>query len=541
MQPFFKKIFFYVLFVVAAKANAQQQIDTLQKGKKLDVLFAERMNIRKIDSGGQFISYAGNVRLKQGKTLFNADSIVLNEKENTIEAFGKVQINDADSVQTYADYLKYIGNIKKAYLKKNVKLTDGKGILTTNDLEYDLNTKIGTYLNGGKVVNGKTVLTSKEGYYYGETRDIYFKNKVVLIDPGYKINTDTLLYNTYSNVANFVTTTKIVTNDRKIKTKDGYYDLKNKKAYFGKRPEIEDSTSILKANEMNFDDSTGISIFKGDVVYKGKDPSGGYDLITNRLETNSKKSSFIATETPILLIKQGRDSVFIRADTLKSAKLSDFLKNRKVPNLRDSMTGKNAFVTAQAKDTANDKYFEAHAHVRIFSDSLQAIGDSLFYTLQDSVFRLFKSPVVWAQENQINGDTIYLFMENRKPQRIKVFENAMAINLVGKGYYNQLAGKTLNAFFVDGKINYMRCKGNPAQSIYYGVDDKGKFFGVNKAGADLIDMYFSDNKPGRVVFRNKLEGTTYPMGQVNHNELKLRGFKWLVEKRPKSKFEILTN
>ena len=84
MQPFFKKIFFYVLFVVAAKANAQQQIDTLQKGKKLDVLFAERMNIRKIDSGGQFISYAGNVRLKQGKTLFNADSIVLNEKENNL-------------------------------------------------------------------------------------------------------------------------------------------------------------------------------------------------------------------------------------------------------------------------------------------------------------------------------------------------------------------------------------------------------------------------------------------------------------------------
>ena len=39
----------------------------------------------------------------------------------------------------------------------------------------------------------------------------------------------------------------------------------------------------------------------------------------------------------------------------------------------------------------------------------------------------------------------------------------------------------------------------------------------------------------------ELEGTTYPMGQVNHNELKLRGFKWLVEKRPKSKFEILTN
>ena len=29
-----------------------------------------------------------------------------------------------------------------------------------NDLEYDLNTKVGIYRNGGKVVNKKSVLTS---------------------------------------------------------------------------------------------------------------------------------------------------------------------------------------------------------------------------------------------------------------------------------------------------------------------------------------------------------------------------------------------
>lgn len=92
-----------------------------------------------------------------------------------------------------------------------------------------MNTKIGTYVKGGKVVNGKTVLTSKEASYFGETRDIYFKNKVVLIDPGYKIYTDTLLYNTYTDIATFVSPTKIITDTRTIKTKDGYYDLKKKK------------------------------------------------------------------------------------------------------------------------------------------------------------------------------------------------------------------------------------------------------------------------------------------------------------------------
>jgi hypothetical protein len=54
-------------------------------------------------------------------------------------------------------------------------------------------------------------------------------------------------------------------------------------------------------------------------------------------------------------------------------------------------------------------------------------------------------------------------------------------------------------------------------------------------------MYFKDGKPHKVVFRNKLEGTTYPMRQVDHESIKIRGFKWLEEKRPKSKFEILTN
>ncbi len=71
-------------------------------------------------------------------------------------------------------------------------------------------------------------------------------------------------------------------------------------------------------------------------------------------------------------------------------------------------------------------------------------------------------------------------------------------------------------------------------------DDENKFIGVNKATADIIDMYFSERKPQRVVFRSNLVGTTYPMRQVNHEELRLRGFKWLDELRPKTKYDLFT-
>ncbi len=51
---------------------------------------------------------------------------------------------------------------KVAYLKGNVKLNDGKGTLTTPDLEYDVDTKIGIYKNGGKVVNNKKTVLNKQ-------------------------------------------------------------------------------------------------------------------------------------------------------------------------------------------------------------------------------------------------------------------------------------------------------------------------------------------------------------------------------------------
>jgi hypothetical protein len=65
------------------------------------------------------------------------------------------------------------------------------------------------------------------------------------------------------------------------------------------------------------------------VVYKGKDTAKGFDLVANKVATNSKKGSLLATESPLLIIKQGKDSVFIRADTLFTAKLSDLLKEKK--------------------------------------------------------------------------------------------------------------------------------------------------------------------------------------------------------------------
>ncbi len=508
-------------------------------GKRIELLGADRMQIQNIDSTHQYMILAGKAGVIQGKTRFYADSMVLNQFDNSLEAFGNIHINDADSVHTYSQYLKYLGKQKKAFLQKRVRLTDGKGELTTENLEYDVTLKIGTYVNGGKLVNKKTVLTSQQGYYYGDTKDVFFKQKVVLTDPEYKVYTDTLQYNNNTEIATFTSPTRILSDSgrRTIRTRDGYFDLKNKRGFLYQRSVIDDSTYTFTADEMAVDDSTKLGEFRGNAVYRGKDTAQGFDLIANNIKTDRKKDILLATQKPILLIKQGRDSVFVSADTLYTAKLSDLMKTRDVPNIRDS--GKIIIDTTRSDST--NKFFEAYYNVKVYSDSMQAMGDSLFYSLKDSVFRLFKNPVVWAKDNQITGDTIYMYTANKKPERISIFENAMAISQVDSSiYFNQLKGVKLDAFFIDGKIDRMFVKGN-SENVFYNQDDEKKFIHVNKASSQTFEVFFKDSKPEKITMTNNADGTIYPMRQVNHEDLKLRNFRWLDAMRPKSKFSILAN
>lgn len=667
--------------------------------KTIHILHAERLSQQRLLPDSSIIqSMAGKVRLRQDKTFISADSISLNTKTNVAEAFGNVHIEEEGGVNTTSDYMRYTGNDRRAYLTGNVKMKDQSIRIITPDMDYDMATKVSSYHHNGKIINGVTVLDSREGTYYGQTHDANFQGDVRLNDPKYKITTETLLYNTESKIATFTVPTVI--DDRqfkKITTSDGYYDLNNKKAYFGNRPTIIDSTSTLIANEVATEDATGFSEARGNVVFK--DTAQGMLLISDNLKTNRTDGSLLATVNPVAVIKQAEsDSLFVGGDTIFSAKLSDRMKtadstklrinafyladrttdsagqvsrphfetktlppiilpqkdsvrdsihldaagvinkgknigvNEHLPVQQDSLrnsvqqalrqrlhaadsTIKNAdsaariilagsdtlepisrdstsmvlpdsiatlqipevnadtaamsppkiAVTKQPKKATlpgktpkktahkqpanaaqqddNDRYFEVYNNVRIFSDSLQAAGDSLFYSFKDSIFRLYKDPIVWTTMNQLKGDTIYLYTENKKPKRLFVIENAIAINKVDTvpmhEYYNQVRGRTIDAKFSNGDIDSLKAKGS-AESVYYMLDDNNKYIGANKSTSDVLDVYFRERQPQKVVFRSNLEGVVSPILQISTEEMKLKGFLLEEDRRPKSKYDLFT-
>jgi len=576
------------------------------------------MREKLVDDSTSLQTIAGSVVMQEGLTLFNCDSAAVNKRTNIMEAFGNIHINQQDSIHTYAQYLKYVGQDRIAYLKKDVRLTDKKGILYTQELEYDLKTNIAKYKKGGRVVNGKTILTSEEGVYYADTKDVYFKKNVHLVDPQYDIRSDSLLYNTQTQVATFITQTHIKTKDgADIYTRNGTYDLKNGKAFFGNRTIFKDSTRTYVSDVSAYDKVTGIAQLEGNAVIR--DSVNGYTITGNQIYLNENNSSFLATRKPVLIFKgEGNDSTFIAADTLysgiekrgpkgeialiktdtltttvvvdeagntivpadstagkiatkdsinvaavKEDKAVDtvFTKNDTSFAIIDTLTRLDTTIavaqdqTAKeqidstskklAKDTtiniASDtaiRYFQAFHHVRIFNDSLQAVCDSLFYSSADSIFRLYKDPLVFSNKSQIAGDTINLYTKNKKAERIYVFNNGIIINEINTRMYNQIGGRTLNGYFKDGALDYMRVKGSPAESVFYPRDEDSAFTGMNRCKGDVIDIYFVDKAVNKVKVINDVDGTMYPMSKIPEDQKFLVKFIWLDSRRPKNKLEL---
>mgnify|MGYP000085322143 CR=1 FL=1 len=75
---------------LAAKDTSKPKIITQENF--LYILAADKQYLQKSDTN-QLVSYAGHVKVRQGKTLFYADSAIINPVLNTLESFGNVHIN----------------------------------------------------------------------------------------------------------------------------------------------------------------------------------------------------------------------------------------------------------------------------------------------------------------------------------------------------------------------------------------------------------------------------------------------------------------
>lgn len=525
------------------KLFAQAKKDTAGKVPIEIMPGTGRLQYVQTDSGA-VNKLIGNVILKQGENMMYCDSAYFYLDRNMVEGFGNVRIVQPGS-DASSDYMRYIGNEKLAYMKGNVALTDGKSNLWSEEVTYNTATKIGVYTQGGTLQNETTTLSSNAGVYDMRTKDARFTGEVIVTDPQYDIVSEDLGYNTETKLVTFFSPSVVTSDSSVLKTSSGTYDSKNEVAHFTSRSSVQKKEQYTEADTLDYDKKTGIGHGVGHVI--AIDTAQKTTLYSGRADYNEKKKTMLATIKPVLKQMNGNDSLFIRADTLYSfpvPKMGDTLRRDSVARFIGK--GKNKKMVMEpvedttAVDSSAPRYFIGYHHVKIFSDSMQGVCDSISYSQQDSVMRMMKDPVAWSRNSQITGDTILMYMDSGQIRKVYVPNNALIVSQSGPEkakLFDQVQGKTLTGYLENNTITDMYVRPN-AEAIYYAKDDDGAYLGVNNATSTWMHIIFSDQQIDHIIFGQDVKQKMTPMDKADLPNMKLSRYKWLINRRPKTLAEL---
>lgn len=571
------------------KATPQQPTD----GTRVRVIFSRQSQLLR-DKENTYLKLVQDVELRQDSVFMYCDSAII-QNETLVFAYGNVVIQQGDSLQVFSQEAEYNGITKFAKLRGEVVLVNGTKQLYTQELDYDLNTRIATYFTGATLVNDSTQLSSQRGYYYVATQEAFFRDSVVVIDPGFRLRADTLKFNVETQVVTFLGPTLIATDSGRIFTEAGFYDTANGLAAFTKDPQylqrdrkavadtiryderqglyilqgsarVEDSTRLAVADYIQYNERLDRTFLVGNARYQ----EGEQDIQAEEITYDSKKKTYATrgrskiSDPPQLLEADQVDfddetgfglafgqvmwqdtaaNLAINCDTLNYRKADDYLLalggSRGRPELTTLVEGDTLFLTADTliafrPDTSGvdtSRVLVANHQVRIFKNNLQAVCDSLAYQTRDSIFALFKNPIVWSDTSQFVADTIFIRLRDDQIDRIFLRSNAFIVNISDSTYFNQIKGRTIEAQFIEGDLRRMDVQGN-AEAIYYAKDDSGAYVGVNKTSCSEMLIYFGSNEVERIRFLQQPESRLSPMRGTDHEAMQLKGFRWITSGRP---------
>ncbi len=270
-------------------------------------------------------TYLNFVVFQQDNATLACDSAVFYSERNYFEAYKNVHINQV-TTDIYSDQLEYDGNKKQAHLTGNVKMIDPTSVLTTNILDYNTLTKIGTYTSGGKIVNKEVTLTSKNGYYFSQRNVAYFRYDVVVVTPQSVIKSDTMSYNTQDKWTYFYGPTNIKGKDDNLYTENGQYNTMTEDAFFGKKNLYTQGTRSLKGDSLYYFGKQGVGKAVKNIVFSDtKDKMkmfgdlGYYYKIDQRTLVTRNAYMGIGTEDSVMVKNKKRpDSLWMGADTLET-------------------------------------------------------------------------------------------------------------------------------------------------------------------------------------------------------------------------------
>ena len=480
--------------------------------KKVEILNTEEVIFDEAKYGkNQFLK--GNVKLKHEGTIMYCDQAQITPG-NDIIARGNVKFNQGDTLFMYGDECDYWGELGEASLRHNVKIIDKKVKLEGPEAKYLRHSSHAFYTKRSRITIFETgdYIESNKGNYFSNENLVLFVDSVVFTGSDGQVFTDSLRYNTETNIARFLTPTKAIRDDSSsFFAQKGIYYRETKNASFFGFVNAADSSNYIYADSLWYSDTLKrIELYQNVFI---QDTVNDWAIKSDYAEYYKELDS---ASFPILnqlqFLSNKTDTTFIKTDSL----------------------------TAYSKD--GNRYLEAFGDIKIFGKEFQGLCKKLKYSQSDSLLTLFTEPVLWNGNSQITGTKIDMVLGKDGIERMDIPKSSFITEKVDSIRYNQIKGRELSAYFKNGDINNIVIKGN-GEAIYYAFDEKSDstgvilektFIGVNQSQCSDMEVIMKLDGGGIANIRfltkpdNKLTPAVKSLGQ----EFVLDGLQWLGNVKP---------
>jgi lipopolysaccharide export system protein LptA len=504
-------LLFAVLLLLFSEAlHSQVQKEPAMIRRAIDLRNADDDFIEKDSTGKDMHRLLGNVLFFHNNITLSCDSAHYFPEIKQIFAYKKVHIEQGDTLDLFSDYLFYDGKTELSIAKGNVELIDKETHLFTDTINYDVRNRVARYEDKGRITNADNTLTSIIGIYYVSESLFHFKDSVKIVNPDYVMTADTMDYNTNTEIAFFTGPTELNGDSIYLYCEKGWYDTRNDKTNIWKHAMIDNKKQIIHGDSLFFDNISGFGQSFGNVIIQ--DTTNNLIVQGEYAWYYKEPERFLVTDSAMFIQVSNKDSLFLHADTITSVSVAD---------------------TALSLEY---RLMKAYHGCRIFSKDLQAKCDSLSYSFQDSVIRLYREPVLWSEENQLTSDSMAVFTKNRKTDRLELYSSAFIASQIDTIRFNQIKGRALTGYFRNNELFKIEIKGN-GESIYYLLDGE-EVAGVDQSKCVNIEVYLVDGKISEIYEKQDPDGTIDPPDPFKPKELRLKGFNWFSDLRPKDKLDI---
>ena len=524
-----------VILIGESQAYAYGNV-TIQQGDSLTA-FSNQLDYSALD---QHADLRGEVVLQRGETELYTDQLDydLVTKLATYHTGGRVVKNGTELRSTHGYYF---AQRKQVYFRDSVVVVDDRFEMRADTLAYDLAAER-VYFLGPTVIRTDTHRIYTESGYYDVRRDeAVFAQNAQYESGERRAAADTIRYfgdrevyalegNAYVAEGKFQRATADRINYFRRADK---YELRGNSevrdsaqtvtgenidydgvteiyTVTGGRSRLSAPPMIIDADEFGYEPETGYNVARGDILWQ--DTSANMTIEASNARYNQRTGFLKATGgprgRPLLTALLDADTMYMSADTLLSY---------------------NSDTVDVNGDTI--RYLSAYRDVRILKSDLQAVADSLEFNTVDSVLSLYDDPVLWQDTSQLTGDTVRIYFKGEELDRVRLLRNALVLTSPDLIFFNQVKGKNIEAVFDSSSLIRTEVVGN-AEALYYIQDDAGLYVGVNKTACSSMVLNFRNGAVQKIRFLAAPQGKMEPMGAVNHEEMKLDGFRWEEARRP---------